>query len=181
VTHIILVRHGQTAWNRVERFRGRADIELNDSGLAQAEATARRIAAEWHPEAIYASPLSRARTTAQAIARRVALEVVVDAGLLDIDYGQWQGLTPDEAHSRWPEALDEIAVMARDLSLEPKPDDVKATIRGMMSASWVDLMDVRSVALRRYGGVDPRVELGLDPVVERLAQLALSIASLMGG
>lgn len=106
MTHIILVRHGQTAWNRVERFRGRADIELNDSGLAQAEATARRIAAEWHPEAIYASPLSRARTTAQAIARRVALEVVVDAGLLDIDYGQWQGLTPDEAHSRWPEAID---------------------------------------------------------------------------
>ncbi len=85
------------------------------------------------------------------------------------------------ARSRIAQALDEIAVMARDLSLEPKPDDVKATIRGMMSASWVDLMDVRSVALRRYGGVDPRVELGLDPVVERLAQLALSIASLMGG
>lgn len=46
MTRIILVRHGETEWNRVERFRGRADLLLNDTGLAQAEATGRRIAAE---------------------------------------------------------------------------------------------------------------------------------------
>jgi len=46
MTRIILVRHGQTEWNRVERFRGRADVPLNETGRAQAELTARRIAAQ---------------------------------------------------------------------------------------------------------------------------------------
>ena len=49
MTRIVLVRHGQTEWNRVERFRGRADVPLNETGLAQAEATGKRVAAEWQP------------------------------------------------------------------------------------------------------------------------------------
>lgn len=101
-TQIILVRHGQTEWNRVERFRGRADVPLNKTGLIQAEATGQRVAAEWVPKAIYSSPLSRAINTAEAIARHFDLAVQVHPGLIDIDYGDWQGLTPDEAHQRWP-------------------------------------------------------------------------------
>jgi probable phosphoglycerate mutase len=72
--------------------------------LAQAEATGRRIAAEWKPAAIYSSPLSRAVKTAEAIARHFDLTVQVHPGLADINYGQWQGLTPDEVRARWPEA-----------------------------------------------------------------------------
>jgi bisphosphoglycerate-dependent phosphoglycerate mutase len=59
MTCIILVRHGQTEWNRVERFRGHADVPLNETGLVQAEATGHRIAIEWQPAAVYSSPLSR--------------------------------------------------------------------------------------------------------------------------
>jgi broad specificity phosphatase PhoE len=103
MTRIILVRHGQTEWNRVERFRGRADVPLNETGLAQAEATGRRVAAEWQPAAVYSSPLSRAVKTAEAIARQFALTVQVHPGLADIDFGEWQGLTPAEARARWPE------------------------------------------------------------------------------
>jgi broad specificity phosphatase PhoE len=103
MTRMILVRHGQTEWNRVERFRGRADVPLNAMGLAQAEATGERVAAQWTPSAVYASPLSRAHATAQAIARHFSLPVQPHSGLLDIDYGEWQGLTPDEVKLRWPE------------------------------------------------------------------------------
>ncbi len=103
MTRIILVRHGETEWNRVERFRGRADVPLNAAGLAQAEATGRRIAADVTPAAVYSSPLSRAVVTAEAIAGHFALAVQVHPGLADIDYGEWQGLTPDEARARWPE------------------------------------------------------------------------------
>ncbi len=103
MTHIILIRHGQTEWNRVERFRGRFDVPLNETGLAQAATTGRRIAAEWHPVAVYSSPLSRAVQTAEAVARHFNLPVEAEAGLVDIDYGEWQGLTPDEARERWPE------------------------------------------------------------------------------
>ncbi len=105
MTHIILVRHGETEWNRVERFRGRADVPLNAAGLAQAEATGRRIAADVIPAAVYSSPLARAVVTAEAIAGHFALTVQVHAGLADIDYGQWQGLTPDEARVRWPKMI----------------------------------------------------------------------------
>jgi len=102
---IILVRHGQTEWNRVERFRGRADVPLNETGLAQAEATGQRVAKEWQPTAVYSSPLSRAVKTAEAIAKHFSLPVQTHPGLADIDYGEWQGLTPDEVRIRWPAAL----------------------------------------------------------------------------
>jgi len=105
-TTLILVRHGQTEWNRVERFRGRHDVPLNEAGLAQAEAAGRRIAAEWQPTAVYSSPLSRAMVTAEAIARPFGLAVQPHPGLIDIDYGQWQGLTPDEVRGQWPDVLD---------------------------------------------------------------------------
>jgi probable phosphoglycerate mutase len=105
MAQIILVRHGQTEWNRVERFRGRADMPLNQIGLTQAEATGRRIAAEWHPATIYAGSLSRTMQTAEAIGLCCNLTVKVEPRLIDIDYGEWQGLTPDEVRERWPEAL----------------------------------------------------------------------------
>jgi probable phosphoglycerate mutase len=105
VTRIILVRHGQTEWNRVERFRGRADVPLNQTGIAQAEATARRLARQPKPAAVYSSPLSRAAVTAGKIARPHGLTVQPHGGLIDIDYGQWQGLTPRQVAERWPEQL----------------------------------------------------------------------------
>ena len=106
MTCIILVRHGQTAWNKIERFRGRADVPLDEVGLTQAEATGRRIAAQWPLGAVYSSPISRARHTAQAVAKHFDLPVQVHEGLTDIDFGQWQGLSPDEVRARWPEQLD---------------------------------------------------------------------------
>ncbi len=106
MTTIILVRHGRTAWNHEERFRGRADVPLDEVGVAQAEATGRRIAASWRPRTVYASHLSRAVRTAEAIASRTGLAVQIESGLLDIDYGAWQGLTPDEARARWPHDIE---------------------------------------------------------------------------
>ncbi len=101
---IILVRHGQTQWNLVEHFRGQADIPLNEAGLAQAEAVSRRVVRQWSPVAgVYASPLSRAVKTAEIIARPFGLAVQATAGLLDMNFGQWQGLTVDEVRARWPE------------------------------------------------------------------------------
>jgi probable phosphoglycerate mutase len=106
MVRIILVRHGQTEWNRNERFRGRADIPLNQTGLEQAEATGKWIAARWKPVAIYSSPLSRAMQTAQATARHFNLPVHPLPGLIDIDYGEWQGLSTEEARERWKEQVD---------------------------------------------------------------------------
>ena len=67
MARVILIRHGQTGWNKQERFRGWADIDLNDTGRRQAEAAARRVS-QWGVTAIYSSPLKRALATAQALA-----------------------------------------------------------------------------------------------------------------
>ena len=106
MTRIVLVRHGETEWNRVERFRGRADVPLNQTGIAQAEATARRIEKGWEVTAVYASPLVRALRTAEAIAQQFTLDVQVHPGLIDIDYGAWQGRSPDEVRREQPELVD---------------------------------------------------------------------------
>src|SRR5437868_10877368 len=106
MTKIILVRHGHVQGISPERFRGRADLELTAEGRSQAEAVARRIQASWLPAALYSSPLSRARMTAEAIGKPFGLTPVLLPSLIDIDYGDWQGLTLDEAAHRWPEPMD---------------------------------------------------------------------------
>ena len=106
MTRIILVRHGHVEGISPERFRGRADLLLTPDGRRQAEVTAYRIHASWTPSAVYTSPLGRCRATGEAIGKMFALSPRALDGLIDIDYGEWQGLTPDEVKRRWPEALE---------------------------------------------------------------------------
>jgi broad specificity phosphatase PhoE len=104
-TRIVLVRHGQTAWNREVRFRGQTDLPLDEVGLKQAEATGRYIAARWPVVAVYASPLSRAMQTAEPVARAHDLAVHPLDALLDVDFGEWQGHLPDEVAQQYPDLL----------------------------------------------------------------------------
>ena len=107
MTRIILVRHGQTEWNAgEERFRGSMDVPLDQTGLAQAEAAALRIAGEWKIAAVYSSPLQRAMKTAEIIARPHGLAPVPCPGLADMDYGEWQGLTVRQVRDGWPREVD---------------------------------------------------------------------------
>jgi broad specificity phosphatase PhoE len=102
-TTLLIVRHGQTAWNKDLHFRGRADLALDETGLQQAEAVGRRIAAEYQPAVILSSPLQRARQTAEAIARNLKLTIQPERGLVDIDYGEFTGLSPAEAEAKFLE------------------------------------------------------------------------------
>jgi len=103
MTRIVLVRHGQTIWNKEVRFRGQTDVELDEFGRKQAEATGRYVAARWPVAAVYASRMSRAMQTAAPIARHHGLTVQPLAGLLDLDFGEWQGLSPAEVAQRDPD------------------------------------------------------------------------------
>ncbi|MBN1176495.1 MAG: histidine phosphatase family protein [Dehalococcoidales bacterium] len=90
MVEILLVRHGETTLNAGEIFRGLVDVELNETGLRQAEALAEYLSGE-KIDFVYSSPLKRAVKTAQAIARHHNLEVNIVRNLIDIDYGEWQG------------------------------------------------------------------------------------------
>ncbi|MFF8312917.1 histidine phosphatase family protein [Streptomyces lydicus] len=96
---IVLWRHGQTAWNLERRFQGTTDIELTQTGLAQARRAARLLAA-LRPDAIVASDLQRASDTARELAALTRLEVTHDPALRETYAGSWQGLTHDEILAR---------------------------------------------------------------------------------
>ena len=97
---IYVVRHGETAWNREEVFRGRKDIPLNDVGIRQAERTG-RFFADKEVSAIYSSPLARARQTASAISEAKGLPVKVDDAFIDMDFGEWQGRPLREVREKY--------------------------------------------------------------------------------
>jgi len=105
-TRFILVRHGQTGWNKDERFRGRADIELDETGLRQAQLAAGRIM-EWEISAVYSSPLKRAKSTAQCIADKFGLSVITLDGLNDMNFGEWEGMLVSEVREKHAKVFNE--------------------------------------------------------------------------
>lgn len=104
VTRVLLIRHGETEWNKQGIFRGIADVPLNGRGARQAEAIGKTLAGTGL-RAIYASRLVRASDTAQAIASRQASGIAVtpEDAFVDIHRGEWEGLTHDQAREKYPE------------------------------------------------------------------------------
>jgi alpha-ribazole phosphatase len=104
MTHLLLVRHGETDWNIQRRHQGQQDIPLNARGRQQIEAVARRLAGE-KIDAVYASDLSRAWQTAEAIVtHHDGLSILEEPRLREMHFGEWEGLTHEEIQQRQPAA-----------------------------------------------------------------------------
>jgi len=100
MTTIILARHGETEWNAEEIFRGRVDVDLNETGIREAELLAEHLS-YMTIAAVYSSPLKRALQTAEMIARHHDVKVEVASQLIDLDYGEWQGLSHETVRDRY--------------------------------------------------------------------------------
>ncbi|MGI5425845.1 histidine phosphatase family protein [Streptomyces sp. CA-179760] len=101
-TTLLLARHGQTVWHAENRYAGVSDIDLTDTGRAQAEALGRWAAA--HPvDAIWTSPLSRAVATAEPACRALGLTPEVEPALRECDFGVVEGRTLAEFEAEDPE------------------------------------------------------------------------------
>ncbi len=101
-TKIIIVRHGQTAWNVENRFRGRQDIPLDETGVAQAQAVSSRLASE-QIMAVYSSRLQRAMKTAEIIAAPHGLTPIASDGLSNVNYGYLEGRLVSEVAQQMPD------------------------------------------------------------------------------
>jgi probable phosphoglycerate mutase len=97
----VLWRHGQTTWNAEHRFQGQTDIPLDETGVAQAEQAARRLAT-LRPHALFSSDLTRAQRTAAPLARLTGLPVTLDKDLRERFGGDWEGLADAEIRERYP-------------------------------------------------------------------------------
>ncbi|MEW5922083.1 MAG: histidine phosphatase family protein [Bacillota bacterium] len=87
---VYLIRHGETEWNRQLRYQGQRDISLNEEGRRQAMLIADYLSQE-NIEAVFSSPLLRARETAAQIAAKHGLGIHLEECLLEIDFGEWEG------------------------------------------------------------------------------------------
>jgi broad specificity phosphatase PhoE len=99
---LLLARHGETDWNRENRWQGWADPPLNETGRAQARALAEQLR-DTPFDAVYSSDLRRAHETAEIVAAPHGVPVMPDPGLREIDVGSWSGLTHAEIEERYPD------------------------------------------------------------------------------
>lgn len=100
MTKVFLIRHGETDWNRLQKYQGQTDIPLNSDGVRQAEQLASRLQRETF-DAVYSSDLVRAHETATVLATPHQLQVTTCPGLKEISFGDWEGLTYDHIMGEW--------------------------------------------------------------------------------
>ena len=102
VGRVLLWRHGRTAANASGRLQGQIDIPLDEVGRWQARTAAATLLARYDPSVIVSSDLSRARATAEYLARGTGLDVTEDPQVRERSFGVWEGLTGEEIDERWP-------------------------------------------------------------------------------
>jgi len=162
MTEIILARHGETEWNVEEIFRGRIDIELNETGMKQAALLAKYLS-HLKLETIYSSPLKRALKTAEMIAGYHKLGVETAPGLIDFNYGAWQGLAHQEVKDKYKELY---------MKWADSPDQVRIP-------SGESLEDVRTRALGVVNDVVAKYEGTVALISHRVVNKVL-ICALLG-
>lgn len=161
-TVTLLLRHGATGLTAEKRFSGTGEVDLGPTGISQAQAAAGRLAGSPGFAAILSSPLTRARHTADIVAAELGLEVHVEDGLRETDFGTWEGCTFAEVSQRWPAKLS--AWLASPDVAPPGGESFTATTRRVRQA--------RDRILSRFGGQRVLVVSHVTPI-KTLARLAL--------
>lgn len=157
MTEILLIRHGETAWNAIRRLQGHLDVPLNAEGERQAAALGRALL-DTPLDAIISSDLQRARQTAQAIAAPRGMTVRTDPGLRERCYGAFEGMLYSEISQRYPEPY--AAWQARDIDVRfPAGVFAAETLREFSGRAVGTITRIvsegkyRRVALVTHGGV----------------------------
>lgn len=152
-TTMLLLRHGQTALSVDKRFSGLGDHGLTEVGRQQAADAGQRLATAG-ADVVVTSPLLRARQTAEVVAAAAGLEVLVDDGLRETDFGAWEGCTFGEVQQRWP---DELAAWLSDTAVAP-PDGES------FDATAVRVRRARDRLLAAHGGRSLVVVSHVSPI-----------------
>jgi probable phosphoglycerate mutase len=157
VTEILLIRHGETAWNAERRLQGHLDIPLNDTGRRQATALGQALLGE-QLDAIIASDLLRARQTAQEVAAPRGMTVHIEPGVRERCYGAFEGMLYTDIGATYPEAF--AAWKARDVDARfPEGVNRAETLREFAERAVGTIGRIakegkyRKVALVTHGGV----------------------------
>jgi probable phosphoglycerate mutase len=152
-TQLLVLRHGETAWNAEQRIQGQLDTPLNDTGRWQAERLGQALS-DAGVQAIYSSDLQRARDTAAPLARLTGLAVREDPQLRERHFGQWQGELHDDIVQRWPAAAQ--AWRQRDPDFAPPGGETLAAFHARAVAAYAAIARAhpgQCVAVFAHGGL----------------------------
>jgi broad specificity phosphatase PhoE len=163
-SRLILIRHGESTWNRERRIQGQLDPPLSEDGLAQARRVAQRLE-RGEVQGLYTSDLLRATQTAEPIAATLGVEAVPMPELREIFLGDWEGLHTDDLASRFPEAWD---AWTREPNWDVVPGGEGAVAFEARVESTIDRLFERhpqgDVVVVTHGGV---IQIALHKVVGR--------------
>jgi len=129
---VILIRHGETDWNKEQIFRGRIDVALNEVGLAQARAVHESLE-DVQVDAIYSSPLERALKTARILGENRNCEVEREEGFIDINFGRWQGISHQKVKEEY-KGLYEMWLSKPQMVTFPEGESLEEVQRRSMKA-----------------------------------------------
>lgn len=152
-TKLLLIRHGETNWNKLGKFQGSIDIELTDKGKKQAKLLNERLKGKF--DYIYTSPLKRAKETADILARSSNKKLNIVQGMKEINFGSWEGLTIKEISEKytdefnnWKTDKSEGKIVGGELSLK------NASLRG--TSCVLDIVKKhkgQTIAIVAHGGI----------------------------
>jgi broad specificity phosphatase PhoE len=176
VRRLLMVRHGQSAWNAEGRWQGWIDVALTPLGEAQAEARGLALAADRLGDAVvYTSDLQRARRTAELIAAALDAPVVTEPRLRERFGGEWQGHTAAEIDEGWPGLREQYR--RREISAPPGAERDE-TVLARVDAALLDVVTAeparRTIVLVTHGGV-------LRMVADRAGVTADNVVENVGG
>ena len=137
-TRLLLLRHGQTVLSIDRRYSGHGDPELTTAGQAQAAGAAARLAGYRKITSVLTSPLRRARQTAELVSRATGARLETRSGLIETDFGEWEGLTFTEARERDPE-LHAKWLGAEDVA--PPGGESFAAVRGRVGVELASIVE----------------------------------------
>jgi probable phosphoglycerate mutase len=177
-TTTVLLRHGQTVHSIGGLFSGRNDLKLTNAGIAQAEAAAKHLAGEKF-DRILTSPLVRSRQTAEIAQRALRVPVDVEDGLIECDFGEWEGYSLKEVAGRWPQ---ELAAWRESARVAPPGGESFAAMTERVDAARKRIQSKyagqKLLLVTHVGPIKGLLQVALEATSALMFRLHLDIASI---
>ena len=186
MTRFLLIRHGETEWNRAQRIQGQSESELSPAGLAQAEALAAHLS-QVAADALVSSDLARTMRTAAPLARRLGLVVEASPALRERGFGVFEGMTVDRIALSFPAAYASWKARVPDFVIPGGESLVGMRLRVKAALEAIARRGHKQVIVMTHGGVLDavyRIAAGIDDVAPRawvLANASINRIEIDGG
>ena len=177
---IILIRHGETDWNSLQKYQGHKDIPLNAAGRKQAQKVADYLYDNEDIENLYCSDLSRTKETADIIGKKLGLEPICDFRLRELNFGKWEGMTFSEVYKKYPDEFNQWYNNTMEFKIPGGESLTEILARSLLALNEIKKRHNSTIAIVTHGGVIRAIlnHLGRTDILWKTALPPCSITTL---